>query len=45
MHFVGFGFEPAEKTADAVPVARVPQFGEFSGGAVLAFENKFLVSG
>ena len=45
MHFVGFGFEPAEEAADSVPVARIPEFGQGAGAASLAFDDKGLLVG
>ena len=45
VHFVGFGFEPAEEAADSVPVARIPEFGQGAGAASLAFDDKGLLVG
>ena len=45
MHFVGFGFEPAEEAADSVPVARIPKFGQGAGAASLALDDKGLLLG
>jgi hypothetical protein len=45
VHFVGFGFEPAEEAADSVPVTRIPEFGQGAGAASLAFDDKGLLLG